>query len=512
MNCSPCRGLWLLALLPFLVLACVKAQDDDVILDSITVEGDLNSTSATKQTYASLSEAQSALREKLLENYDRGATPPYMREGNDTNITDSDSVYEPVTVEVGINFHRVLDVDVVKSEVDLLTWMRFIWTDSRLAWDPEEYNGLDKMWFWLEDGAGLSETSEIWAPDVELWNQKQSIKTSFSNTYAAVDPDGRVFWSRPGHLNPICKFRGLHNFPFDNLVCVVELGSWSYSGKFMRLGLFEDTGFSVGGSGTSGEAFSEFTLRNVSAELVIYPPYPSDPLADWPVLLYSISFERSWEPYIRGYLVSQLIFNLVGFACFWLPIPSGERLGLAITAMLSAVAADLVVVSKLPSASELTWMQKFSMVSQVFAAFCVIEGVVVSYFFYQTSANLVPSYLACIFNRVKRMSFKERKKTKKLGSSNGSSRDNLGASTDSEGQYYYDDSPSASNLESSRSIKPRDADDFQSRSEIRNNTKWKKWAATIDDFARIVVPSVYVVIISVFLSEVTNNMSEPGIL
>ena len=67
---------------------------------------------------------------------------------------------------------------------------------------------------------------------------------------------------------------------------------------------------------------------------------------------------------------------------------SGERLGLSITAMLAAVASDLVVVSELPQAPELTWMQKFSMMSQVFAAYCVLEGVLVSFFFYQTGESL----------------------------------------------------------------------------------------------------------------------------
>ena len=223
----------------------------------------------------------------------RGAIPPYIP-NEEEDLLDEGNVSEPVTIQVGINFHRVLDVDVVKSEIDLLTWMRFVWTDTRLAWNPEDYNGLDKMWFWVEDGAGLAETSEIWTPDIELWNQKESIKTSFSNSFAAVDPDGSIFWSRPGHLNPICKFQGLHDFPFDNLMCVIELGSWSYSGKFMRLEPFEE-GYSIGGSETSGEAFSEFRLKNITAELRIYPPYPSDPLADWPVLLYTISFNRSWQ-------------------------------------------------------------------------------------------------------------------------------------------------------------------------------------------------------------------------
>ena len=92
---------------------------------------------------------------------------------------------------------------------------------------------------------------------------------------------------------------GLHDFPFDKLVCVAEIGSWAISGKYLKLELYNG-GYSIGGSETSGESFSEFKLDGVEAVAVEYPPYPSDPLADWPVVKYSISFTRSWQPYIRG--------------------------------------------------------------------------------------------------------------------------------------------------------------------------------------------------------------------
>jgi hypothetical protein len=381
--------------------------------------------------------------------------------------------------------------------------MRLVWTDTRLSWDPADYGDLDTVWFWVEGGSGMSETSEIWTPDIELWNQKESIQTSFSNSFAVVSPDGRVFWSRPGQLNPICKFKGLQNFPFDELVCDIEMGSWGYSGKYMRLKLFDDTGYSIGGSGTSGEAFSEFKLSNVSAKLVIYPPYPTDPLADWPVAMYSVSFERSWEPYIRGYLVSQLIFNIIGFACFWMPIPSGERLALAITAMLAAVAADLVVVSKLPSASELTWMQKFSLASQVFAAYCVIEGVVVSYFFYQTAENLVPSYLNCLFGLVT--------KKRPAGRDESSKKDRGDSSRGffSSKHSIVENQPSGSSrsdrMQSVASMHPRDANDFLHNADIKNNNRWKQCGERVDDFSRAVIPIAYLVVLAVFFSDVVIN-------
>ncbi|UPR01914.1 neurotransmitter-gated ion channel domain-containing protein [Chloropicon primus] len=495
----------LLALLASSGVAEAAAQNESasegVASASAVVGEEESSRPRERKVYASLSEAQQALRSHLLENYDRGSMPPYVppeeEELAGANASAGNTT-EPVTVEVGINFHRVLEVDVVKSEVDLLTWMRFVWRDTRLSWDPEDYNGLDKVWFWVEDGAGLAETSEIWTPDIELWNQRESIKTSYSNTFASVDSDGSVFWSRPGNLVVVCKFEGLENFPFDNLICVAELGSWSYSGKFLRLGLFSGTGVSIGGSDTSGEAFSEFKLDNATAELIVYPPYPADPLADWPVIKYTISFHRSWQPYIRGYLVSQIIFNVIGFACFWMPVASGERLGLAITSMLSAVAADLVVVSKLPGASELTWLQKFSMVSQVFAAYCVLEGVVVSFFYFQTGSDLIPSYLQCFFNRVKPKAKVERTLS---GNSSGDSRLQMMTNPLQDSQ----DTDDVAVIGRSSSFQPRDADDYRSREEAKNNTKWKQYADGIDNFSRVVLPLGYTVIVGVFLGQVTEK-------
>ena len=190
-------------------------------------------------------------------------------------------------------------MDVIKSSVDLLTWLRLVWVDERLAWNPEDYGGLDRVWVWIADGIGQGETSEIWTPDIELWNQMESVKTSFASSFAEVEPNGRVYWSRPGHLIPVCKFGGLEHFPFDTLVCTVELGSWSYSGKYLALKPLDGTGFSIGGSDTSGESFQEFSLENVTSKVKEYPPFPSDPLSSWPVILYNISFDRSHEPYIR---------------------------------------------------------------------------------------------------------------------------------------------------------------------------------------------------------------------
>ena len=248
------------------------------------------------------SEADDKLRNDLLQNYDRGSYPwKYAwAQGNETN---SGILRTGLPIEVGINFHRVFSIDIINSVADLIVWFRLRWVDPRLAWEPQDFNGTTTTWFWIGDGIGSSEASEIWTPDLELWNMASSLKETLTDSYAAVSSDGTVFWSRPGHLRPACKFSGLDSFPFDALSCTMEFGSWSYSGLYLRPIKMEE-GFTVGGSETAGEAFAEYQLTKedpVHCRESVYPPFPGAPEEDWPVLLYDVRFYRSWEPYARGY-------------------------------------------------------------------------------------------------------------------------------------------------------------------------------------------------------------------
>jgi hypothetical protein len=163
-----------------------------------------------------------------------------------------------VPVEMDINFHRVFTVDTVNPMLDLIVWFRLAWVDPRLTWDPADYGGHTKTMFWIDSGNAGGEMTEIWTPDVELWNLEEGLAKSLEDAYAVVKYDGSVFWSRPGHLRPACKYTGLEKFPFDELACTIELGSWVYTGMYMTLskGGSDLNGFSLGGSETAGESYN----------------------------------------------------------------------------------------------------------------------------------------------------------------------------------------------------------------------------------------------------------------
>lgn len=236
-----------------------------------------NTNSTSTQPYTVPTDGTEALRSRLLQNYDRFSYPieEFWARGGDggtssTNwttatATSTTTLRTGLPVQVGLNFHRVFAVAVTKSTVDLIVWVRLSWQDPRLTWDPAAYNNIRSLHFWIGDGMGTGEQSEIWSPDVHLWNAAEPLVDTLADAHAIVTSDGTVFWTRPGHVRPACKFEGLSDFPFDTLQCTMEFGSWGYSGLYLRPTKLED-GYSIGGTQTAGEAYAEFSLDSVSVE------------------------------------------------------------------------------------------------------------------------------------------------------------------------------------------------------------------------------------------------------
>jgi len=185
------------------------------------------------------------IRKAVLTNYDKNAYPwESVWEGN--QASNGTSMRQGLPVQLGINFHKVYTVDEVSSTVVLIAWVRQSWNDPRLTWDPKSYGNVTTIFCYLEEGMSGGETSEIWAPDIELWNQVTPLAQSLANAYAIVSYTGDVFWSRPGRIQAACKFTGLDNFPYDNLGCTLEFGSWAYSGLYLRPRLMNGDGYSIG--------------------------------------------------------------------------------------------------------------------------------------------------------------------------------------------------------------------------------------------------------------------------
>ena len=164
---------------------------------------------------------------------------------------------------------------------------------------------------------------------------------------------------------------------------------------------------------------------------------------------------------------------------------------MGITALLTSVANQLAVSSKLPVVQEWTWVAQFSVTSMCFTAASLIESVLVAYFFFSTATDLTPLLFS----------------TCGLDSCCGKSRrpdpvDHGCCDLSSPERHHWH----------SESWKERparkDAEDFINQCEEENNRYWQKVSRWIDEFARWTVPVVYFIVIGIFLGRVDFHVHQ----
>ena len=107
-------------------------------------------------------------------------------------------------VEIQIRVMKIQHVSIADGSLSLKVWMRMQWTDPNLAWNPAEFGGLTYTHF-NGGAAPLVETSEIWLPDIQLYNAELSSQDTLdpttvkveSDVSAPVSLDSRDLWGRP---------------------------------------------------------------------------------------------------------------------------------------------------------------------------------------------------------------------------------------------------------------------------------------------------------------------------
>jgi len=131
---------------------------------------------------------------------------------------------KPLDVEIGV---APLDFDFDGRVVKANTWLWTQWTDFRLSWRPEDYNGLNITHI---------PASLLWTPDLEVYNSPSFGFNSFSKqigdlpTEAVVYSSGKVIWVPPATMSAYCCSASP-----DIANCDLKLGSWSHSADSINI-------------------------------------------------------------------------------------------------------------------------------------------------------------------------------------------------------------------------------------------------------------------------------------
>ncbi|CAJ1376545.1 unnamed protein product [Effrenium voratum] len=325
------------------------------------------------------------LRSALLSQYD-SVVPP---------ISDRLVNYSGAGTDVGmqIRFFKVDMVAAATGHMRLKVWVRLSWVDQRLSWDPADYGNITQVVF-RAGGLTDAENSEIWVPDIELYNAKDGIQATLEKAAASVTSSGSVFWSRPGMLDTtMCKFSGLVAFPLDTLSCAMEWGGWGYSGGFQGIYLLNGGYAFLQTEDTAGSSYQEYSIQDLSVEIKtnFYEFYPAEP---WTQVKYVIKLQRASFYYWLLIMLPTVLITYLSFGVFFMSHEVGERLSFGITLLLVVEVMKGTVATFVPVCGELLWIDLFMVVNTLFCCSSLLETMLVLFFAFHADEHVLPNWLA----------------------------------------------------------------------------------------------------------------------
>ena len=132
----------------------------------------------------------------------------------------------PARIKLQLSLLSVEEVNIVAGTARISVYLRHKWTDPRLTWRPESYDGINVTTVHTD----LVEAHKIWIPEVYC---PICFSSHLHYTEARVSYTGDVSWTRFGSLSVLMPFT-LRDFPFDSQDIGVSFFSTA-SGKIVNL-------------------------------------------------------------------------------------------------------------------------------------------------------------------------------------------------------------------------------------------------------------------------------------
>ena len=288
------------------------------------------------------------LRRRLFTNYSIDTRP----------VIDYD---QSVELHYGIEIVSLDYFDQKAESIELNINMIYSWTDEYLRWNIFEY-GIDYI---------SVDKSEIWTPDVELYNagsqpvvydQTGSMKLYFT---------GDVLWVRPIRYQFSCKL-DLQRFPYDSQTCSMLFGSWKFSKESFDMQPFTDDDYFRNISVSEDFYHNEWEITNTtcSHEDIEYLCCPGQL---WPNTEFSITLKRSYHKYLVVMIMS-FVLILTGLTVALMSVKFYRRFYILVFVPLTIIWLQVYIADKIPIVEYSTTLEQFLVMCFTVTMLCTFES------------------------------------------------------------------------------------------------------------------------------------------
>nr|ABS95448.1 nicotinic acetylcholine receptor alpha subunit [Ascaris suum] len=317
------------------------------------------------------------------------------------------SPHEPVTIKLKLRLSQIIDVHEIDQIMTYSVWLKQVWIDKKLSWDPKNYGGVSVLYVPYE---------MIWVPDIVLYNNADSNYNITISTKATLHYSGEVTWEPPAIFKSMCQI-DVRWFPFDEQKCHLKFGSWTYSEDLLVLELLDGEPHYELETNEFGEV-DNITIVDDGIDLSDYYPsvewdimsrvairrtknYPSCcPQSDAYIdIMYYLELRR--KPLF--YTVN-LVFPCVGISfltilVFYLPSDSGEKVTLCISILVALTVFFLLLTEIIPATSiSLPLIGKYLLFTMVMVTLSVVVTVISLNLHFRTpTTHRMPEWVKWLF-------------------------------------------------------------------------------------------------------------------
>uniref|UniRef100_A0A452GJG6 Cholinergic receptor nicotinic alpha 10 subunit n=1 Tax=Gopherus agassizii TaxID=38772 RepID=A0A452GJG6_9SAUR len=247
-----------------------------------------------------------------------------------------------LNVTLQITLSQIIDMDERNQILTAYLWIRQVWLDAYLAWDKDDYDGIDTI---------RIPSSYVWRPDIVLYNNADDQFTESMETNVVIRYDGQVMWDSPAITKSSCKV-DVSYFPFDGQQCRLTFGSWTYNGNQIDLLNGLDTGdLTDFVENVEWEVLGMPAKRNVIIYGCCSEPYPD--------ITYTLLLKRRASFYIFNLLLPCIMISFLAPLGFYLPADSGEKVSLGVTVLLALTVFQLLVAESMPPSENVPLIGKY---------------------------------------------------------------------------------------------------------------------------------------------------------
>ncbi|PAA86923.1 hypothetical protein BOX15_Mlig023922g1 [Macrostomum lignano] len=292
--------------------------------------------------------------------------------------TDYNKLIRPVnnnsktlTVYLGLKLSQLIDVDEKNQIMTTNVWLREVWYDSKLTWDPAKYHGVSTLYIPSE---------HIWLPDIVLYNNADGNYEVTLMTKASLKSTGKILWEPPAIYKSSCQI-DVEFFPFDSQECTMKFGSWTYDGLQVDLRHIQQANTSQWevNYGIDLETFYESTEWDVMRVPArrnekTYPCCPEP----YPDITFTIVLRRKTLFYTVNLIIPCVAISFLTVMVFYLPSDSGEKITLCISILLALTVFFLLLAETIPPTSLVVpLIGKYLLFTMILVTLSIVVTVVV---------------------------------------------------------------------------------------------------------------------------------------